>query len=200
MKNFFFIALLALAFCGCQNKQSSMSQSSETDNVSQTSNTTDSNTKSHTRANTWEYSKRVDDLSGNVTAVDAVLTSENVIEYASGKTVRLFIGITYGGGTGRIQNHVTIGLTEDKYDICRISDFQGSGFLATFDDGPIDDTWSLVFLDDTRRGLAIHRLDQVADFISKIKQSKKCKIQVNLESIGRRSFEFNTKGLDWNWE
>ncbi len=202
MKNYIPIIsiFLCLFFFSCNGNNTRTTQETDNETLNENTEATIEESETEQSPNTWNYSKDVDDLSGNVTAVNADIDSENVIEYESGKTVRLFISITYGSISRRIQNYVTIGLIEDKYDICRISDFQGSGFLATFDDGPIDDTWSLVFLGPTRKALTIHELDQVADFISKIKQSKKCKIQVNLESIGNRTFEFNTKGLEWNWE
>lgn len=196
MKNFFFIALVAVAFCGCQNPQSS--------NASQGLSNQESGEQVQTQKSreqeSWTYSKDVDDLSGEVVGVSAILRSTNEIEYELGKTTRLAIDITYGSGTGHLQNTVLIAFYGDEYKLCRMSDFQGSGFLATFDDGPIDDTWSLVFLGSDRRGLTIYKLDQVADFISKIKQSKKCRIQVNTEQVGKKTFEFNTKGLDWNFK
>ena len=193
MKNFFFIALIALELCGCQNNQSS--------NMGQTSSSQELSAQKQLQKGqeTWSYIDNKDDLSGKVVVVSAILLSNNVLEYEPGKTTRIGIGISYGSDTGKLQNSVFIGFHSDEYHMCRISEVKGSGFLATFDDGPIDYTWSLIYLLDNRKGVIIHELDQVADFISKIKKSKKCRIQVNTEQAGRKTFEFNTEGLEWDY-
>lgn len=193
MKNFFFIALIALELCGCQNNQSS--------NMGQTSSSQEFSAQKQLQKGqeTWYYINDKDDLSGKVIGISATLRSNNVLEYESGKTTRLAITIQYGSYTGKLQNSVFIGFYSDEYHTCRISEVNGSGFLATFDDGPIDYTWSLIYLLDNRKGMIIYELDQVADFISKIKKSKKCRIQVNTEQAGRKTFEFNTEGLEWDY-
>lgn len=193
MKKIFFIALIALALCGCQNNQSS--------NVGQTSSNQEFSAQKQLQKGqeTWCYIDDKDDLSGKVVGVYAILRSNNVLEYESGKTTRLAISISYGSNTGKLQNSVTIGFHSDEFQMCRMSEVKGSGFLVSFDDGPIDDTWSLIYLFDSRKGMCIYELDQVADFISKIKKSKKCRIQVNTEQAGRKTFDFNTEGLEWDY-
>lgn len=197
MKKFFFIALIALALCGCQNKQSSMSQSSETDNVSQTSNTTDSNTKSQTRANTWVYSQDVDDLTGAVTSVNANLYSDNKVVYDQYDNLAVQAAICISAE--RDKTYVLIALLNGKDGHARFADIQSSGFLAVFDDGEVDDTWSLVSSYENKTYLAINTRNKVDLFIQKLKQSKTCKIQLNLDVVGPKTFIFNTEGLKWDY-
>lgn len=150
--------------------------------------------------NTWNYSKDVDDLSGEVKGIRAYLVSENEIEYETGKTTLLAIGINYSSITGILRNMVTITFVGDDYEDCQLSDFQGSGFLATFDDGPIDDTWKLVSMNSDRTSLSFHLSDEVDSFLSKLKQSRTCKIQVNLEHVGKKTFIFHCEGFKWDYQ
>ena len=132
--------------------------------------------------------------------IRAYLVSENEIEYEAGKTTLLAISVNYSSITGILRNMVTIALAGDEYKDCQFSDFQGSGFLAVFDDGPIDDTWSLVTMTDSRRGLSFHLSDEVESFLSKLKQSRTCKIQVNLEHVGKKTFIFHCEGFEWDYQ
>lgn len=150
--------------------------------------------------NTWNYSKDVDDLSGEVKGIRAYLVSENEIEYETGKTTLLAIGVNYSSITGILRNMVTITFVGDDYEDCQLSDFQGSGFLATFDDGPIDDTWKLVTMNSDRTSLSFHLSDEVDSFLSKLKQSRTCKIQVNLEHVGKKTFVFHCEGFKWDYQ
>lgn len=158
------------------------------------------NAKDMEPENQWYYSKDVDDLSDEVTSINAMLVSENEIEYETGRTTKLAIGVHYSSATGILCNHVNICFVGDQYGSCQYSDFQGSGFLATFDDGPIDDTWKLVTMVSNRRGLTIHFDKEVNSFLSKLKQSRTCKIQVNLEHVGKKTFVFHCEGFEWDYE
>lgn len=82
--------------------------------------------------------------------------------------------------------------------LCRLSDFKGSGVLVRFDGGEVDNTWSLIFMSNDRKGLIIDHKEM--EFIQKLKKSKNVKIQVNLENVGRNTFEFNTAGLKWDYD
>ena len=110
------------------------------------------------------------------------------------------IDVNYSSMTGILRNMVTITFVGDEYEDCQLSDFQGSGFLATFDDGPIDDTWKLVTMADDRRALFFHLSDEVDSFLSKLKQSRTCKIQVNLEHVGKKTFVFHCEGFKWDYQ
>ena len=73
MKNFFFIALIALELCGCQNNQSS--------NMGQTSSSQELSAQKQLQKGqeTWSYIDNKDDLSGKVVVVSAILLSNNVL-------------------------------------------------------------------------------------------------------------------------
>lgn len=48
--------------------------------------------------------------------------------------------------------------------------------------------------------LYIDNGQKVSSFIEAVKQSKKAKIQVNLENSGKTTFEFDIAGLDWDFK
>lgn len=97
-----------------------------------------------------------------------------------------------------LQKEVIIGFVDDKLGTCQFSDVNGSGFLARFDDGPVDETWSLVGMDRKGKGLVIYDKKQYKTFIDKLKKSKKVKIQVRLANRGMKTFEFSTEGFEWD--
>ncbi len=147
---------------------------------------------------TWDYFQDTDDLTGNVTAVNAALNSTNAVEYDNyGHTSKLFILLTY---SVKGETQITIGgVDATGSEKMRFSDFQGSGFLAVFDDGEVDDTWRYIGMSERRTSLYIHHTHEVAEFVSKLKASRTCKIQVNLEHGGKKAFTFNTAGLKWDY-
>ncbi|MBP3823139.1 MAG: SEL1-like repeat protein [Bacteroidaceae bacterium] len=147
---------------------------------------------------TWDYFQDTDDLTGNVTAVNAALSSTNAVEYDNyGHTSKLFILLTY---SAKGETQITIGgVDATGSEKMRFSDFQGSGFLAVFDDGEVDDTWRYIGMSERRTSLYIHHTHEVAEFVSKLKASRTCKIQVNLEHGGKKTFTFNTAGLKWDY-
>ena len=83
---------------------------------------------------------------------------------------------------------------------CRLSDFQGSGILAVFDDGNVDDTWSIIDMSKKRDALYMYHPSNVAPFVKKLKESKHARIQVNLEGVGKNTFDFNIAGLKWDFD
>ena len=195
---------LCLFFFSCNGNNTRSTQETDNDTLSEnTEETVEETTKeseTEQSPNTWNYSEHVDDLSGEVTGISAYLVSENEIEYETGKTVLLAISVNYSSMTGILRNMVNITFVGDEYEDCQLSDFQGSGFLATFDDGPIDDTWKLVSMADDRRALFFHLSDEVDSFLSKLKQSRTCKIQVNLEHVGKKTFVFHCEGFKWDYQ
>ena len=53
---------------------------------------------------------------------------------------------------------------------------------------------------DNRTSLLMYQPNKVAPFVKEIKSSKQVRIQVNLEHVGRKTFEFNVEGLLWDFE
>lgn len=202
MKNFFFIALLALAFCACQNNQSTNSsqalsnqESGEQEQTQPTEVSEQSNPTS--QRETWVYSQDVDDLTGAVTSVNAHLYSDNKVVYDQYDNLAVQAAIAISAE--RDKTYVLIALLNGKDGHARLADIQSSGFLAVFDDGEVDDTWRLVSSSKNKTYLAINTRNKVDLFIQKLKQSKTCKIQLNLDVVGPKTFIFNTEGLKWNY-
>ena len=105
---------LSLASCGGNTNKSNMIAADEdsvaadtTDSVA-TADTTSSATETSTdnQSGGWFYDKNVDDLTGNVTAVNGYLVSKNSVEYDSGKTTKLMIALRYGKLSASVQNAV----------------------------------------------------------------------------------------------
>ena len=96
----------------------------------------------------WTYEPRINDLTDEVVGLTAFLMSDNDVEYTNGYTTKLGIGLIYNSEEmDMLQKEVVIGFVDDKLGTCHFSDVNGSGFLARFDDGPVDETWSLVGMD-----------------------------------------------------
>lgn len=147
----------------------------------------------------WTYEPRINDLTDEVVGLTAFLMSDNDVEYTNGYTTKLGIGLIYNSEEmDMLQKEVVIGFVDDKLGTCQFSDVNGSGFLARFDDGPIDETWSLVDMARNGKGLVIYDKKQYKTFIDKLKKSKKVKIQVRLANRGMKTFEFSTEGLEWD--
>jgi len=41
---------------------------------------------------------------------------------------------------------------------------------------------------------------RVKPFLAKLRSSKTCRIQVNLENVGMTTFDFNIEGLNWDFD
>lgn len=199
-----YISIISLFLClfifSCNSNSTRTTQETDNETLNENTEATTEESELEQSPNTWNYSKDVDDLSGEVKGIRAYLVSENEIEYETGKTTLLAIGVNYSSITGILRNMVTITFVGDDYEDCQLSDFQGSGFLATFDDGPIDDTWKLVSMNSDRTSLSFHLSDEVDSFLSKLKQSRTCKIQVNLEHVGKKTFVFHCEGFKWDYQ
>ena len=208
MKKIYLIVLVAALLSGCQGNQNRISANEEqkSEDVAQTETSNSDIPQTETSnsdipQSSWQYSKDVDDLTGNVTSLNATLYSDNKIVYDSyGNSTNAAIYLSYNGK----RNQALIILGGKEFE-AKISEFQGSGFMAVFDDGEVDDTWSYVFMSESRKALTLVSPGNLNDytlsemFINKLKQSNTCKIQLNLEEVGRKTFIFKTKGLKWDF-
>ena len=194
-----YVLTFGLASCGGKMvKQPDMTADEDSVATDSASSETEASTKDISDG--WFYNKSVDDLTGNVTAINGYLVSKNAVEYDSGKTARLVITLIYGNFAGSVKNTVLISFGEDDYKLCRFADFQGMGLLAVFDDGEVDDSWRNLSMGSTSSSLVMNSNGHADNFIKKIKRSKTCKIQVNIEGVGMKTFEFNSQGLQWDFK
>lgn len=183
-------ALVVMTSCG-----GGSSNSTQQDNSREAQYTQDDPTT------TWIYTTDVDDLTGKTTGINAFLTSTNSIESNIGTTDRLIIQIGYNSITRKPSN--MFGIAFKKGD-CRFADKNSQGFYAVFDNGDVDDTWTLcnggsnkaiVMISDGLSGSE----NKINSFINKLKNAKTCRIQVNVDGVGMKTFNFNCEGLKWDY-
>lgn len=189
--------ILGIAVIGCNPKSSGSSYAcSSQDEISQTS-----EVSSPKDGTTWIYYQDVDDLTNAVTGINASVVSTNSMKFNSyGNTTKLVLTLQYSAITGSPSTWVMLYFTDDNH-LCRFSDFQGQGFLAVFDNEGIDDRWSLVDrMGSKRNSLSMTSSRAVVPFVEKLKSSKTLRIQVNLEHVGKTTFDFNVEGLKWDFE
>lgn len=150
---------------------------------------------------TWYYYQKEDDLTHEVTSINAIIISTNRVQFDShGNTARMCLSLKYSSdGLSSLSTSVMLTFVEDN-ELCRFSDFKGSGFLAVFDNGEVDDRWSLIGMIDSRKALFMDMPSDVTPFVNKLKTSKNVRIQVNLEDVGKKTFDFNIAGLKWNFD
>lgn len=203
MKNYIIIALMPMFLCGCQYNQTQQETKPDGNSKKIESNSTKITLGEET---SWFYIPIIDDLTGGVITERAMIVSTNAVDYDNkGHKARLMIALSYGyiNALKKIKTQIMWGVAEDEWGEFQISSVQGQGILARFDEGPVDDTWALVDCFDTpngRKALSLFLSDEkIADFITKVKQSKRCRIQLNLEKVGNKTFEFNTEGLQWDY-
>lgn len=197
MKNyikFFVIAIVAMTSISCNNGSSSSNNSNDTVQQEGKSQEQDPTTK-------WNYSSSVDDLTGKTTGIDAFIASTNTQLSEYGDSDRLIIQLGYNGISGKPTNMFGLAFEKGK---CRFASKNSQGFYAVFDDGEVDNTWtlcnggnnkSIVMISD---GLSSSE-NKIRSFINKLKQSKTCRIQVNIEGVGMKTFNFNCEGLNWDY-
>ena len=192
----FFVPALCLISCGGNNQSQQYSQEYTTEEESQTGMTEESKSDD----TTWQYVKQEDDLTHNVTSFNAMIASTNEIPFDRyGNTARLVIWLSYKLYRGNFSTNVMFYFTGDD-GMCRLSDVSGSGIIAVFDNGEIDDRWSLISMFEKRDGLFMDNSTKVAPFVEQLKASKKARIQVRLEHVGNKTFDFNVEGLQWDFE
>ena len=184
------------------SENSSESVISDDCNSSEDDGVTSNNFSSVNDGTTWFYTKNEDDLTHDVTSLNASIISTDSKRFDRyGNTARLAIQLSYNASmptNGKLVTSVMFTFLDDN-QLCRLSDFQGSGILVVFDDGEVDDTWSLINMTSNRRSLYMYDGKKVKPFIQKLKSSKTARIQVNLENLGRTTFTFNTAGLNWDF-
>ena len=139
-------------------------------------------------------------MTGNVTSVNAVVISKNKQPFGRyGQTARLAICISYDQINGKYSTSVMLSFTDDD-GMCTFSDFRGSGILAVFDNGEVDNRWSLISMAANRRSLYMVNTDKINSFVKQLKASKQARIQVNIKGGGQKTFDFNVEGLQWDFE
>lgn len=164
------------------------------------------NEETTTQGTAWGYFKDTNTLTGETTALSAYIESTNRPRTdGNGNTARLAMKISYSVTSYAAQvkggpaNSVFFTFIEDD-NLCHFAKRHGSGILVIFDNGEVDDTWKLIFKSSDERGLMIYEPQQVDKFISRLKTSKTCKIQADLEKGGEVTFKFNSEGLDWDFK
>ena len=187
-----------------ENSSKSMASDNTSSEVSENSSKSmaSDNTSSEDDVTTWFYTKNEDDLTHDVTSLNATIISKDYKRFDSyGNTARMALQLSYNASmsaSGEPKTSVMFTFMDDN-NLCRYSDFQGSGILVVFDNGEVDDTWSLINMTSKRNSLFMYEGKKVMPFIQKLKSSKTARIQVNLENVGKTTFTFNTAGLNWDF-
>jgi len=195
--NLIAIALISVAMASCNGGSSTSTQQGSTEQNEQNQSTQEKQDP----ATTWNYTKDVDDLTGNITGINAHIASTNSLTSEYGESDRLVIQLGYNGISGEPSN--MFGIAFEK-GYCRFADKNSQGFLAVFDNGEVDNTWTLcnggnnkaiVMISDKLSGSD----DLINSFINKLKKAKTCRIQVNVDGVGMKTFDFNCEGLKWDY-
>lgn len=153
----------------------------------------------------WKYFKTVDD-STNEPSFYAMLKSTNSQPSTDGGETKLVMLVSYTVFNEMVNvNTVTFGFENDNYRFAQLTQLIGGGFLANFNGGPVLEDWSYLKEGAQDRGLVIapNRVgndNSARSFISKLKNSNICKIQVDIENVGMRTFEFDCSGLQWDFD
>ena len=191
------MAIFSLAFVSCNGDN--------TKSTDESSNLFQNNPQkgSELDGTTWFYNKNVDDLTNVVTSLNANIVSTNRVRIDSyGNTARMVISLTYSSNfsldSSNFSTSVMFSFTEDN-NFCKFSDFQGSGILAVFDNRKVDDRWTLINMSNKRNALYMYYKNQVTPFVNELKKSKHARIQVNLEGVGKNTFDFDIAGLKWDF-
>lgn len=192
MKHIVYIATILMAFVvvGCGGAKSDAETSKTAEQEEAATNPTAS----------WEYFYDTDDLTNKVTGIHAALISNNVQPSTYGGETNLILQISYVPWQGNAVNRVALVFDNEQAKFAR---YHGGGFFVSFDGKEVDESWKIVGEGGSTALVVtpnIHGDDSLAkSFISKIKDSEKCRIQVNIEGVGMRTFDFNCKGLEWNY-
>lgn len=149
---------------------------------------------------TWFYNKRVDDLTNEVTSLNASIVSTNRIRIDNyGNTARMAMTLGYSTDFSRSPSTSVMFSFVDDNQLCRLSSTHSSGILAVFDNGDVDDRWGFINMNKKRDALYMFNPNLVAPFVMKLKESKHARIQVNLEVVGPKTFDFDIDGLKWDF-
>lgn len=204
--SFFFIFVITsfiLSSCSLKDtKSTNESNNQESNSTEQSNDVSNYNEQSNDASNyneqipNWKYFREKDDLTGETTSITAECFSKTSVNGS-----RIIIALYYGVIADKLLTTMYI-QAEKGLSFAR---FQGSGMRVLFDtDEVIDDSWTLIQHTTDYSALYTNSIvnseNLVEKFVNKLKQSKKCKIQVNLENIGKKTFEFDVEGLNWPYE
>ena len=150
----------------------------------------------------WFYSKTEDDLTHDITSITASILSTNECRYDSyGHTARMVMTLTYSTMyLSTPSTAVLLTFDDGKTDMCRYAKDFSSGFRVVFDNGDVDDRWTLIDNTSKRNVIFMYMPSKVKPFLAKLRSSKTCRIQVNLEHVGMTTFDFNIGGLKWDFD
>ncbi len=150
----------------------------------------------------WFYSKTEDDLTHDITSISATIVSKNECRFDSyGNTARMVMTLTYSTlYLSTPSTSVLLSFDDGKTDMCRYAEDFSSGFRVVFDYGDVDDRWTLINNTPKRDAIFMFMPSKVKPFLAKLRSSKTCRIQVNLEHVGMTTFDFNIGGLKWDFD
>ena len=150
----------------------------------------------------WFYSKTEDDLTHDITSITATILSTNECRYDSyGHTARMVMTLTYSTMyLSTPSTAVLLSFDDGKTDMCRYAEDFSSGFRVVFDNGNVDDRWTLIDNTPKRNVIFMYMPSKVKPFLAMLRSSKTCRIQVNLENVGMTTFDFNIEGLKWDFD
>lgn len=199
-KTFILLAMMvtAITFLACGSKPTSSQNGTEDSSAS-----TDGAALENT---TWSYFTHKDDLTGDIISFNALLKSveyKQIDHYDHSARMAILLTSQISRISHAPESSIMFSFTDDN-DLCRLADTGSSGILVVFDNGEVDDTWSLIRMGPEKKSLGIDYIfsgpDKVLNFINKLKASKQCKIQVCLNTVGNTTFTFNTAGLEWDFK
>ena len=150
----------------------------------------------------WFYGKTEDDLTHDITSITATILSTNECRYDSyGHTARMVMALTYSTMyLSTPSTAVLLSFDDGKTGMCRYAEDFSSGFRVVFDNGDVDDRWTLIDNTSKRDVIFMYMPRKVKPFLAKLRSSKTCRIQVNLEHVGMTTFDFNIGGLKWDFD
>ena len=150
----------------------------------------------------WFYSKTEDDLTHDITSITATILSTNECRYDSyGHTARMVMTLTYSTMyLSTPSTAVLLSFDDGKTDMCKYAEDFSSGFRVVFDNGNVDDRWTLIDNTPKRNVIFMYMPSKVKPFLAMLRSSKTCRIQVNLENVGKTTFDFNIEGLKWDFD
>lgn len=150
----------------------------------------------------WFYSKTEDDLTHDITSITATILSTNECRYDSyGHTARMVMTLTYSTMyLSTPSTAVLLSFDDGKTDMCKYAEDFSSGFRVVFDNGNVDDRWTLIDNTPKRNVIFMYMPSKVKPFLAMLRSSKTCRIQVNLEHVGMTTFDFNIEGLKWDFD
>lgn len=151
---------------------------------------------------TWFYGQMEDDLTHEVTAITATILSKNECRFDNyGNTARLCMQLIYSTYyLSTPSTAVLLTFDDGKTNLCRYADSFSSGFKVVFDNGEVDNRWTLIESTPKHNVIFMYMPSKVKPFLAELRSSKTCRIQVNLEHVGMTTFDFSIEGLKWDYD